>query len=161
MNYKNVDDNLWSFSTLNQSWSIVSLAPLNWIDLQYTSIPSMDKSFVFGPISEDESRLVEFDSGVSPLEPARLDTANVPTGSLHRGQLIHIPVPGGDGVLIEFGGAKDVAVGEYRDVSQNRDGCMENVKGLRRHLGRLRYSQSVRYGDRNVVYAENINGNRR
>lgn len=77
----------------------------------------MDKSFAFGPISHQESRLVALDSGLTPPQSSRLNTTDVPGGSLHRGELIHIPVPGGDGVLLLFGGAVDVAVGVIEDVS--------------------------------------------
>lgn len=77
----------------------------------------MDKSFAFGPISHRESRLVTLDSGLTPPVSSRLNTTDVPVGSLHRGKLIHIPVPGGDGVLLLFGGSTDVAVGVFQDVS--------------------------------------------
>lgn len=78
---------------------------------------------MFGPIITDpESALIVVDSGAEkPSDGYRsINMTGGPSGAIWGGSMVHIPVPGGDGVLLLFGGLELFTMSDIRGVSLKR-----------------------------------------
>lgn len=104
---------IWKFNTDSSSWSALTSALSTDWDLQYCSVPSLDKSFAFGSWSGDstQSSMMVLDSGQSPEVSTRMSSAFTPDGVYEKGAMMHLPVPAGDGVLLFIGGSVAPASG--------------------------------------------------
>lgn len=98
---------IWKFNTDSSSWSALFSAPSTDWDLQYCSVPALDKSFAFGSWSGDstQSSMMVLDSAQSPEVSTRMDSAFTPAGVYEKGAIMHLPVKTGDGVLLFIGGS--------------------------------------------------------
>lgn len=98
---------IWKFGADPAGWSALSTALSgNW-DLQYCSVPSLDKSFALGSWSGDSigTSLMVLDSSQSPEQSSRLNVAFDPPGVYEKGAIMHLPLKEGDGVLLFIGGS--------------------------------------------------------
>lgn len=104
---------IWKFNTNSSSWSALSSALSTDWDLQYCSVPSLDKSFAFGSWSGDstQSSMMVLDSAQSPEVSTRMSSAFTPDGVYEKGAIMHLPVPAGNGVLLFIGGSVTPASG--------------------------------------------------
>lgn len=115
INYSNdtvAPTKIWKFKTDPQAWSALSPALSTDWDLQYRSVPSLDKSFALGSSSGDsESSMMVLDSSQSPEQSSRMSETFGPPGVYEKGGLMHLPVRGGNGVLLFIGGSVTLAAG--------------------------------------------------
>lgn len=110
MNYSNdtvAPTKIWKFGTDPAAWSVLSTAPSTDWDLQYCSVPSLDKSFALGSWSGDSTgtSLMVLDSAQSPEQLSRMSTSFDPAGVYEKGAMMHLPLHGGDGLLLFIGGS--------------------------------------------------------
>lgn len=111
---------IWKFDTNLSRWSALSPALSTDWDLQYCSVPSLDKSFALGSWSGDSTQtsMMVLDSGQSPEQSNRTRSTVSPAGVYEKGALMHLPVQREDGILLFIGGSVVPASGA---VSGNPD----------------------------------------
>lgn len=137
-------DVIWKYSTELSTWSPGLTPPSTDWDLEYTSVPSLDKSFAYGSWSQGNtiSSLMVQDNSQSP-ELASIKNGFNPPGIYEKGAMLHLPVQGGDGVLLFIGGSVTLATGAVSgnpDVSPSvlcAQGSWKMCVLLTRHLGRF------------------------
>lgn len=110
VNYSNdtvAPTKIWKFGADPAAWSVLSTAPSTDWDLQYCSVPSLDKSFALGSWSGDsnETSLMMLDTAQSPEQSSRMNTTFDSPGVYEKGAMMHLPLQGGDGVLLFIGGS--------------------------------------------------------
>lgn len=116
VNYNNdtvAQSKIWKVGADLTAWTALSPALSLDLDLQYCSVPSLDKSFAFGSRSGDStgSSMMVLNTAQSPEVSTRMNSTISPAGSYEKGAIMHLPLRGGDGVLLFLGGSVTPASG--------------------------------------------------
>ncbi len=115
-------DSLWSYDSLNNSWTAYNMSKYG-IDKPAsgasTSIPEKGLAFWFNGMQDNGSSAettvlqgaTRFLSGMVVLDlnnqtARNLSTAAVSSEARVRGQMVHVPLPGSDGILVLIGGGQ-------------------------------------------------------